>query len=221
MNLYGIFGAGSYGRETIPILNQQIKQECGSDYALVFVDDVLAGKKVNGFEVLSTNCFLKAPYLKKYFNVAIANDKIRQRVSKSILLHGVEPITIKHPNSVVYDHTMIGSGAIISPFVTISTNTHIGRFFHANIYSYVAHDCQIGDYVTFAPGAKCNGYVVIEDNAYIGSGAVIKQGVPNRPLIIGAGAIIGMGAVVTKSVPAGITVCGNPAREMKRSPTSI
>ncbi|EGD0533209.1 acetyltransferase, partial [Escherichia coli] len=55
MNLYGIFGAGSYGRETIPILNQQIKQECGSDYALVFVDDVLAGKKVNGFEVLSTN----------------------------------------------------------------------------------------------------------------------------------------------------------------------
>ncbi|HGV7832222.1 TPA: acetyltransferase, partial [Escherichia coli] len=43
----------------------------------------------------------------------------------------------------------------------------------------------------------------------------------NRPLIIGAGAIIGMGAVVTKSVPAGITVCGNPAREMKRSPTSI
>ncbi|HGV6815889.1 TPA: acetyltransferase, partial [Escherichia coli] len=24
-----------------------------------------------------------------------------------------------------------------------------------------------------------------------------------------------------KSVPAGITVCGNPAREMKRSPTSI
>ncbi|EOR0045864.1 acetyltransferase, partial [Escherichia coli] len=24
MNLYGIFGAGSYGRETIPILNQQI-----------------------------------------------------------------------------------------------------------------------------------------------------------------------------------------------------
>ncbi|EOS7591218.1 GDP-perosamine N-acetyltransferase, partial [Escherichia coli] len=108
MNLYGIFGAGSYGRETIPILNQQIKQECGSDYALVFVDDVLAGKKVNGFEVLSTNCFLKAPYLKKYFNVAIANDKIRQRVSESILLHGVEPITIKHPNSVVYDHTMIG-----------------------------------------------------------------------------------------------------------------
>ncbi|EAZ5844363.1 acetyltransferase, partial [Salmonella enterica] len=112
----------------------------------------------------------------------------------------------------IYEHTYIDESAILSPFVTISVNTTIGRFFHANLYSYVAHDCQIGDYVTFAPGAKCNGYVVIEDNAYIGSGAIIKQGVPGKPLIIGAGAIIGMGAVVTKSVAPGITVCGNPAK---------
>lgn len=88
-------------------------------------------------------------------------------------------------------------------------------------YTHTLHMIVKQELCYICSGAKCNGYVVIEDNAYIGSGAVIKQGVPNRPLIIGAGAIIGMGAVVTKSVPAGITVCGNPAREMKRSPTSI
>jgi acetyltransferase-like isoleucine patch superfamily enzyme len=54
--------------------------------------------------------------------------------------------------------------------------------------------------------------VVIEDHAYIGTGAIIKQGDPDRPLIIGRGAVVGMGAVVTKSVAPGTTVIGNPAR---------
>ena len=71
---------------------------------------------------------------------------------------------------------------------------------------------MIGDFVTFAPGVKCNGNVVVEDHAYIGTGAMIKQGLPGQPLVIGRGAVVGMGAVVTKSVPAGATVVGNPAR---------
>jgi acetyltransferase-like isoleucine patch superfamily enzyme len=54
-------------------------------------------------------------------------------------------------------------------------------------------------------GVKCNGNIHIEDHAYIGAGAVIKQGTPAQPLVIGRGAVVGMGAVVTKSVPAGVT----------------
>ncbi len=74
---------------------------------------------------------------------------------------------------------------------------------------YVEHDCVIGEFVTFAPGAKVNGNVTIGDHAYIGSNAVIRQG-----LTIGAGATIGMGAVVTKDVPPGVTVIGNPAKPL-------
>ena len=101
---------------------------------------------------------------------------------------------------------------MLCPFVTLTSNIRIGQQFHANIHSYVAHDCVIGDFVTFAPGVHCNGNVVIEDHAYIGTGAVIKQGQPGQPLVIGKGAVVGMGAVVTRNVSAGTTVVGNPAK---------
>ena len=113
------------------------------------------------------------------------------------------------------DAVELGEGAIISPFVTITSNVRIGRHFHANLYSYVAHDCVIGDFVTFAPAVRCNGNVVIEDHAYVGTGAILKQGKPGEPLIIGRRAVVGMGAVVTKNVPEGMTVIGNPARPLK------
>ncbi|MCW5329468.1 DapH/DapD/GlmU-related protein, partial [Pseudomonas aeruginosa] len=71
------------------------------------------------------------------------------------------------------------------------------------------------DYVTFAPGVKCNGGVIIEDNVYVGAGAVIKQGTVKRPIIIGKNSVVGMGAVVTKSVPPDTTVLGNPAKPLR------
>lgn len=120
-------------------------------------------------------------------------------------------------SSVQMDAIELGDGAILSPFVTLTSNLRIGRHFHANIYSYVAHDCLIGDFVTFAPSVQCNGNIVIEDHVYVGTAAVLKQGQPGAPLVIGKGAVVGMGAVVTRSVPPGVTVVGNPARLMQRT----
>ncbi|MBC7915808.1 MAG: acyltransferase [Pyrinomonadaceae bacterium] len=53
--------------------------------------------------------------------------------------------------------------------------------------------------------------IVIEDYAWIGTGAMLLPGVK-----IGRGAVIGARAVVTKSVEAGTIVVGNPAKEIVR-----
>ena len=108
----------------------------------------------------------------------------------------------------------LGEGAILCDFAMITASARVGRHFHANIYSYVAHDCWVGDFVTLAPKACVNGNVVLEDDVYVGTGALIRQGVPGRPTVIGKGATIGMGAVVTRNVAPGTTVVGNPARPM-------
>jgi hypothetical protein len=59
---------------------------------------------------------------------------------------------------------------------------------------------------------------VVEDGAWIGAGALVRNGRPDRPLVVGAGATVGMGAVVMRDVPPGATVLGNPARIVRRAP---
>ena len=68
--------------------------------------------------------------------------------------------------------------------------------------------------MTFAPRVHCNGHVVVEDYAYIGTGAIIKQGTADEPLVIGEGSVVGMGAVVNRSVPPFTVVAGNPAKRI-------
>lgn len=183
---------------------------------LVFIDDHPSAESVNGHAVLTWSQFLAQPASQRQAVIAIANSAVRARLADLFAASDVMCWSVQAENVVIMDSVHIGAGAALSPFVTLTSNIQIGRHFHANLYSYVEHDCVIGDFVTFAPGVHCNGNVRIEDHAYIGSGAVLKQGTSNQPLVIGKGAIVGMGAVVTKSVPPGVTVVGNPARPLIR-----
>lgn len=217
MKRYAIIGAGGCGRGVLPLLRQQLNLDVMCGLAdLVFVDDLPSAPLLNGHRVITYTQWLNEPASSRYACIAIGNGQIRQRLAMQCRDDDVAVIEARANNVVQMDEVRIGEGAILSPFVTLTSNIRIGRFFHANLYSYVEHDCVIGDFVTFAPGVKCNGNVHIEDHAYIGAGAVIKQGLPNAPLVIGQGAVVGMGAVVIKSVPPGQTVAGNPARPLNK-----
>jgi sugar O-acyltransferase (sialic acid O-acetyltransferase NeuD family) len=213
MNIYAVYGASGCGRGIMPLLRQQV----GSEHRCLFIDDNLAGQDCNGQAVISYADYLAMDADIKYVSIAIANSTIRQQIAEKCLKDGLRFHEIRAMNVIQMDDVQLGQGALLSPFVTLTSNIRIGGHFHANLYSYVEHDCMIGDFVTFAPGVKCNGNVVIEDHAYIGTGAVIKQGKPGAPLVIGKGAVVGMGAVVTKSVPPGVTVVGNPARILDKA----
>ncbi|EKT4473786.1 acetyltransferase [Pseudomonas putida] len=215
MRIYGIVGAGGFGREVMPVAKEYLGTTCNDDFKLVFVDDGVSESTTNGYDILSTDEFFETPADDRFFNIAIGSGMTRQKVAGDMIARGAKPFKIRSLNSMSLDRNEIGDGAVLCPFTMITSNAKIGRFFQANIYSYVAHDCIIGDFVTFAPSVKCNGNVVIEDHVYIGTGAVIKQGTPAKPIVIGSGAVVGMGAVVTKSVAPGSTVVGNPAKPLR------
>ena len=210
--LCAVYGASGYGREVMPLAREQLRRQGIPVEQLVFVDDHPDAQMVNGQRVLRYAEFMQVEAGTRHAVLAIANSTVREELAARCAADQVLPWTVTAANVVKLDDVALGDGAILSPFAMLTSNLRIGRHFHANIYRYVAHDCVVGDFVTFAPGVKCNGNVVIEDHAYIGTGAVIKQGKPGQPLVIGRGAVVGMGAVVTRDVPTGATVVGNPAK---------
>jgi len=196
----------------MPVARQQLARE-KSTSEIVFIDDALTEViMVNGHRAMNYQAFLNESASDKFVQIAIANSRVREKIAHCLEADGIGLWSISADNAIFMDEVQIAEGSALSPFVTITSNIKIGKCFHANLYSYVEHDCVIGDFVTFAPGVKCNGNIHIHDHAYIGAGAMIKQGTPDQPLVIGKGAVVGMGAEVTKSVPAGVTVVGNPAR---------
>jgi sugar O-acyltransferase (sialic acid O-acetyltransferase NeuD family) len=216
-DIYGVFGAGGFGREVMPLARLQLQNQGISIDRLFFVDNAPEISELNGTRVISLADFQKLDAERRHLTCAIADSQVRSSVKNRLQGSGILDWTIMAGNCVVMDQVTIGAGSIICPFTTITSNVVIGSGFHANIYSYVAHDCVIGDFVTFAPGVKCNGNVVVGNHAYIGTGAIIRPGKPGSPITIGEAAVIGMGSIVTKNVPPGATVFGNPAKVIKRA----
>jgi sugar O-acyltransferase (sialic acid O-acetyltransferase NeuD family) len=213
-----LFGAGGFAREVMPMLSlaTNAARRIGGVNNCVFVETEPSQQECNGHPVISESQFLNDSHSVRFFNVAVADSSARERIAEKFLGHGINPVSIHSATSSVCESSTIAEGSILCANTVITANSRIGRFFHLNIFSYVAHDCVIGDFVTFAPNVHCNGNIIIEDHAYIGTGAILKQGKPGHPLIIGTGAIVGMGAVVTKDVPPHTTVVGNPARQLQR-----
>jgi sugar O-acyltransferase (sialic acid O-acetyltransferase NeuD family) len=198
----------------MPLARQQFAGDANCE--LVFIDDGEREAVINGHRVLTFERFSSIDADRREVAIAIANSRVREDIASRCRAAGIGSVSIWGVPHVRMDAVEIGEGALISPFVTLTSNIRIGAHFQANLYSYVEHDCVIGDFVTFAPRVACNGNVRIGNHAYIGTGAVVRQGRAGAPLRIGEGAIVGMGAVVTKDVPPGVTVVGVPARPLER-----
>lgn len=214
---FAIYGADSYGREVAPLLWGKVSRPTD----IMFVDDDPAkiGQMVNGMVIKSLAELVSSPGPSPLIVIAVANPYARGKIAGKCQKHGLNFATVVADSCLSLASNSIGQGAIFSPYTVITANARIGKQFHCNIYSYVAHDCVIGDYVTFAPRVSCNGRITIEDFVYVGTGTVFRQGTPDKPLVVGKGSVVGMGSVVTKDVPPGVLVMGNPARFVRDLPS--
>jgi len=128
--------------------------------------------------------------------------------------------TVIHPNCVL-EKSSIGSHCSVGPFARLRPNAqlqdhvHIGNYVEvknsvvgqgskANHLTYLG-DADVGEKVNVGAGTICCNYdgvnksrTVIEDGAFIGSGAMLVA-----PVAIRAGATIGAGSTITKEAAAG------------------
>jgi len=209
--LIGVFGTAGLGREVMSMMHRQ-RIARDTDDTLVYVAPK-AQAPIHGVAVMEEAWFL-ACNQSRAFVVAISDSKLRQAVFIRALNSGALPYNVRAISAEICDTVRLGEGALVCGYCSITTDTKVGMGFHMNISSYLAHDCIVGDFVTFGPHVVCAGNVIIEDGVYLGAGAMIRQGKPGEPVVIGTGATVGMGAVVTKSVPPGAVVVGIPARPL-------
>jgi sugar O-acyltransferase (sialic acid O-acetyltransferase NeuD family) len=139
------------------------------------------------------------------------NPQSRKQLSRYYSELGFKFDSLISPKATISKSAKLGTGTIIQSGVNISSLVTIGNFVKLNSFSNVMHDAVISDYVTIAPNAVLLGRVQVFDCAYIGSNATILSGKH-----IYRNSLVGAGSVVTKDVAEGITVAGNPAKEMQR-----
>jgi acetyltransferase-like isoleucine patch superfamily enzyme len=125
----------------------------------------------------------------------------------------------------------IGDETSIGTFVEIQKGAKVGARCKIQSHSFICEGVTIEDEVfvghnvnflndrfpraTNADGSRKTDAdwtlerTLVKRGAALGTGSVILPG-----LTIGVGAIVGAGAVVTRDVPDGVTVAGNPARQI-------
>ncbi len=147
-----------------------------------------------------------------------------------------------HPLSDVQTD-QIGEGTRIWQFAVVLKGAKIGCDCNICAQTFIENDVVVGDNVTVKCGVQlwnglrvgngvfigpnvtfCNDkypksgnhdfeclQTVIEDDVSLGANTTILPGIR-----LGRGCVVGAGAVVTKDVPPGMTVVGNPAKELNK-----
>jgi len=210
-----IYGAGSLGKETLQLV--KILKLPRKYHKILFIDSILAGQKIDNFDIISLDQFISLKVDCFHFLIAIADTKMRRVAAETLNSYSGYPINLISKQSNFLDSVTMGHGNIIFPGTTISTDVRIGDFVIINANSYIGHDCTIGNYVTISPCVTVCGNVEIQNEVFVGANSSIIQGSKKSPIQIGENATLGISTNVLKSVSASRTLVGNPARDITKS----
>jgi UDP-N-acetylglucosamine acyltransferase len=125
---------------------------------------------------------------------------------------GFEPQDLKFKGEKSF--VVIGDCNIFRENVTVHPGTEGGggetRIGNNNLfmaYTHVAHDCQVGNYITMANCSALGGHVIVEDRVSIGGLCGIHQFTK-----IGKMVMVGGCSKIVKDIPPFVLVDGNPAK---------
>ena len=142
---------------------------------------------------------------------AVASNAQRRAWVQMIRQAGLDPINAIHPTAHLAPDVSLGAGVCICPGVIVMPGARLGDAVTLYTAATVDHDCVLEDGVNLSPGVHTAGRVHLEQDVFVGIGAVFIPDVR-----VGAGAIVGAGAVVIRDVAAGDVVAGVPAHSIKK-----
>ncbi|MDG1219937.1 MAG: hypothetical protein P8P01_00865 [Schleiferiaceae bacterium] len=190
-----IYSHGGYAREFVKHVRAA---HPGED--VVFIDDAPSDGAIS-YEVA------RARYAPGSAQIIIgfAGAALRKSKTEQVLRDGYTLYSVQAQTAQIGPNVHIGEGSILSDFSTLTADARIGQSFQCNIYSYVAHDCIIGEHVILVNSVSLAGHVVIGDWSILGGLSAVHQFVH-----IGKHVMVGGGSMVRQDIPPFITVARTP-----------
>jgi len=126
--------------------------------------------------------------------IGISDIQFRNTMIDKLLIKNVKFASFIHNSVILPETVQLGSGNIIYPVCIIGPNTLIGNFNMITSYSFISHDCNIGN-GNFLSTAGIAGRINIGDNNFFGIRSTVLPHVT-----IGNNNIIQAGMIVDKSI---------------------
>lgn len=201
-----IVGAGGFGREvylwakdTFPKEQYKIKGFLDDNPKILdnYNIDIGIMGSLDNYEIKKQDRFL----------FAIGDIETKKHIVTNLKKKGAQFLTLVHPTAIVANTAKIGEGIIICPFVTVSDHVQLGDFVMMNLYSACGHDVKVGKYCILSPYAILNGFVVLEDEVFLGTHSTI---IPYKK--VGYKSKISANSVVMRDIPPNKMVFGVPGK---------
>jgi sugar O-acyltransferase (sialic acid O-acetyltransferase NeuD family) len=208
------YGASGWSWCIARMITHGFAQPLGEPAA--YIDDFRGGcgHRLNDVPIISFDEWEKS-FLALPCFVTVADPKSRRRLADKIATAGGNFVHLYEQPDVSFQGVSIDAGTIVFTPNFTGVNTVIGKHVQVMGMCSIGHDVILKDCVTICPCCAVSGYVVVEEQVFVGAGSTIVNGKLGKPLIIGAGTKISAGAVVTKSIPPNTSVAGNPARPLR------
>ena len=212
MSVLLLLAASGLAREVIAVERQ------GGHYDEIFLlddDPALQGTAVDGVAVVGPIA-LAADGFDGDLLICAGSGQARRSIAHRLAAMGVGSrafARVIHPSVEVPPGCTVGPGCIVLGSVVMTTAVHLHRHVVVMPNVTLTHDDVVSDYATLCAGVSLGGRVTVEEGAYLGMNASVRQDVT-----VGFDSVLGMGAVLLNDLPAGETWGGVPARSLARHP---
>ena len=205
--ILAIYCAGALGRvvyEDIRAMNDNRWER------IIFVDDVIEKKQVNGAEVFR---FEEVEQFRGNIEFVIANGEPvhRELLYKKIKKAGFPMRTVILPQAKIGAGVKIGDGCFIGESI-LTVDIKLGDNVFIQHKCIIEHDVKVGDHSLISAFCFAGGYTQIGNRVYIAPGSMVKD-----RLKVGDDSIIGLGAILIQNVDAKSIMAGNPAKEIGKN----
>ena len=167
------------------------------------------GKKVLNYKIIGTDSDIKKYVDNALFLVTVGqikNATLRVDLHNKIINAGGQFATIIANTAYVSKYSTISEGTVIMHKAFVNADARVGFGCIINTFANIEHDAIINDYCHISTGAMVNGNCEVGKNTFLGSQAVMVNGVK-----ITDGCVVAAGSMIRKNILIKGVYSGNPA----------